>query len=167
MRYVITQGEFCTSDDPNATIFTLLGSCVACCLWDPVAKVGGMNHILLAQGPGATGDRPNLAGLNAMELLINGLLKLGAQRRRLQAKAFGGAQMVSGLSDIGPENAGFLMQFLMRERIVCVSESLGGTSARQVIFHPTTGEARVKMDTTSKVAPVQPQADTGNDLELF
>lgn len=168
MRHVITQGEQCISADAEATIVTLLGSCVACCLWDPIAKVGGMNHILLARSAGRAGATPDLAGVNAMELLINGLLKLGADRKRLQAKAFGGAQMVSGLSDIGPQNAAFLKQFLTQEGIACISESLGGSAARQIVFQPTTGGVRLKMDKAVVVEPVAvPQPAAGNDLELF
>ena len=76
-RINITQGEYATSDNENVVITTLLGSCVSCCLWDPIAGVGGMNHMLLARGD--SGDEMNnLAGVNAMEVVINELIKLGA-----------------------------------------------------------------------------------------
>lgn len=167
-RIVITQGEHFATADPETTISTLLGSCVACCLWDPLAEVGGMNHILLASGAGASANGPSLGGINAMELLINDLLKLGARRNRLIAKAFGGAQMVSGLSSIGPDNARFALDYLRRENIVCASQSLGGDMARQVVFTPTSGAVRVKVQ--QREAPEANLADlqqSGNGLELL
>lgn len=86
---VITQGDYAVSGDASAVISTLLGSCVACCLHDPLAGVGGMNHILIAANARVS-TRFDPEGLNAMELLINDMLKLGAQKSRMQAKVFGG-----------------------------------------------------------------------------
>jgi len=96
----ITQGEFAVSDTAGDQISTILGSCVATCLWDDEARVGGMNHILVAQ-TNVGGILSDFAGVNAMELLINGLVRRGADRTRLKAKVFGGSRMVAGLSDIG------------------------------------------------------------------
>ena len=155
------------SDSPFLTISTLLGSCVACCLWDDNMGVGGMNHMLLT-GQRTANDR--LAGVNAMEILINDLQKLGARRSQLQAKVFGGARMVSGLSDIGQENCDFIVDFLASERIPCVSKSLGGDTARQLVFTPTTGKVRMKMrrDAPELETSVPEVAKpSGNDLELF
>ncbi|MEM7521464.1 MAG: chemotaxis protein CheD [Pseudomonadota bacterium] len=167
-KVIITQGEHHVSKDPEVIISTILGSCVACCLWDPLAQVGGMNHILLANSRSSAGS-PDVNGVNAMEVLINDMLKLGASRSRLKAKAFGGAQMISGLSDIGPANCAFARTFLEREGIECVSESLGGTKARHILFTPTTGTAMMKqrkqevLEPEITAIPVQ----RGNDLELF
>lgn len=167
-RIFITQGEHGVSADQGATISTILGSCVACCLWDPVAGVGGMNHILLAANSNSPTDSNNMSGVNAMELLINDLLKLGAVRTRLLAKAFGGASMIAGLSDIGATNCAFALEYLKSEGIECVSNSLGGDSARQVIFTPSTGAARVKTTQSNVATPVPPAPKApGNDLELF
>lgn len=167
-KQVITQGEHYVSGDPSIEISTILGSCVACCLWDPVARVGGMNHILLANSRHASPNAPDSMGVNAMEVMINDMLKLGAARHRLQAKAFGGAQMISGLSAIGPANCQFAKDYLRNEAIQCVSESLGGTMARHVVFVPFTGAARMKQRKEEVVEPQvaapQPQ---GNGLELF
>ncbi len=164
---VITQGEHRVSADPQVQITTLLGSCVACCLWDPLAAVGGMNHILLAS-TSRNATQSDLAGINAMELLINDLLKLGARRERLQAKLFGGAQMVNGLSDIGRANCAFAVGFLKQEDIPCVAQSLGGQFARQIVFTPTTGALRAKT-TRGRMpdVPRQPVVPAGNGLELF
>lgn len=167
-KKIITQGEHYVSADPEIAISTILGSCVACCLWDPLAKVGGMNHILLANSRHSSSDAPDSMGVNAMEVMINEMLKLGASRDRLMAKAFGGAQMISGLSEIGPANCVFARNFLRNEAIECVSESLGGTQARHVIFFPTTGAAKMKQRQDEVIeAPVVPPEPKGNGLELF
>ena len=167
-RHFITQGEHCVSADSNATISTILGSCVACCLWDPLAQVGGMNHILLATNAGNSSSALQISGVHAMELLINDLLKIGAARERLLAKVFGGAQMIAGLSNIGPANCDFALTYLRTEGIACKAQSLGGDKARQVIFFPTTGAVRVKTQQTRVVElmPTTPP-DQGSDLELF
>lgn len=167
-RKHITQGEYAVGNNPDLVISTILGSCVSCCLWDPVSQVGGMNHMLLTVQSDDRGTC-NLAGINAMELLINDILKLGGQRHRLRAKAFGGARMVAGLSDIGAQNASFTLDFLEREGIACDSQSLGGTTARHVMFWPASGRAlqkvRQSVDLVEEV-PVHKQT-RGNDLELF
>ncbi|MGC1505754.1 MAG: chemotaxis protein CheD [Sulfitobacter sp.] len=132
-----------------------------------MAEVGGMNHILLASTT-CNAAKSDLAGINAMELLINDLLKKGANRARLLAKAFGGAQMIKGLSEIGPSNCAFANNFLATENITCVSSSLGGTVSRNVVFTPTTGAARVKAHHTTEIEIVTPAVPVcGNGLELF
>jgi len=166
---VITQGQHAVSADPEITISTVLGSCVACCLWDRISGLGGMNHMLLAQRQ-QNNLSCDMAGVNAMELLINDLLKLGARRDRLQAKVFGGAQMVSGLSDIGAANASFTLGFLERESIPCTAQSLGGTAARQVRFWPASGIVRQKITRDSGIQERSQQpvpSVQGNGLELL
>lgn len=138
----VSQGEFLASADPQETLSTVLGSCVAACLWDPVAQIGGMNHFLLPNAGGGNSNSSSRYGINAMEMLINQMLKLGAERRRIKAKLFGGASMSSNLGDIGGSNVRFAKTFLATEEIPCIAESLGGTSARRVTFHPVTGHAR-------------------------
>lgn len=164
-RIHITQGEHATADDNDVIISTLLGSCVAVCLWDEVAAVGGMNHMLLAVSDGQSGAC-NLSGINAMEILINDMIKLGASRNRLKAKAFGGAQMVSGLSDIGRTNAEFALEFLQNEGIECEGHSLGGTMARNIRFWPATGRVQQRV-TSTQVEEATPKQEEGNDMELF
>ena len=140
-RRTIIQGEFAVSGDPDVVMSTVLGSCIAVCLFDPKACVGGMNHFLLA---GTAEPRSNdlRYGVNAMELLINQLLQAGAERHKLLAKLFGGARMTTHAGDIGRSNADFAQSFLRQEGIPCVSQSLGGEQARRVQFTPTTGAAR-------------------------
>lgn len=161
----ITQGEYATGSGSDIVISTLLGSCVSCCLWDPIARIGGMNHMLLAvSGGGET--RCALSGINAMEVLINDLVKLGVVRRRLQAKVFGGARMISGFSDIGAKNAAFTLSYLEQEGIPLIAKSLGGNSARNLRFWPGKGRAMQKM-TNASVPDVAVAAQGGNGVELF
>ncbi len=162
---LITQGEYATGSGPDIVISTLLGSCVACCLWDPVTRIGGMNHMLLAVSGG--GDTScALSGINAMEVLINDLVKLGAVRGRLRAKVFGGARMISGFSDIGAKNAAFTLSYLGQEGIPLITQSLGGNSARNLRFWPGIGRAMQKM-TNAPVRDMAFAAPGGNGVELF
>lgn len=137
----VVQGDYAVSSDPHVIMSTVLGSCVAVCLFDPRAHVGGMNHFLLAGDGQARGDDLKY-GVNAMELLINRVLRAGGDRRALQAKLFGGARMTDHARDIGHSNAVFALEFLAREGIPCVSQSLGGQKARRIQFTPSTGAAR-------------------------
>ena len=135
----IVQGEFVISDEPDVVLTTLLGSCVAACLRDPVTGIGGMNHFLL---PGEAGSEGLRYGVHAMELLMNGLLKRGARRERLEAKLFGGARLSDHLSDIGDQNASFAERFMREEDIRVVGGSLRGEHGRRIQFWPSTGRAR-------------------------
>lgn len=137
----IVQGDYAVSSDPAVIMSTVLGSCIAVCLFDPRARVGGMNHFLLAGDGQARGDDLKY-GVNAMELLINKVLRAGGERRALQAKLFGGARMTDHARDIGQSNALFALEFLDREGIPCISQSLGGQKARRIQFTPSTGAAR-------------------------
>lgn len=167
----ITQGEFAIMAERDGIITTILGSCVACCMWDAKAGVGGMNHILVAQsGSGAT--RNDFAGVNAMELVINGLIRRGASRDNLQAKVFGGAKMIEGLSDIGQVNGAFVVNFLEREGIPCLGQSIGGTLARQIRFYAGEGRVLQKSIAAAEAPPPPPRParvtpPAGNDMELF
>ncbi|MEM6566545.1 MAG: chemotaxis protein CheD [Pseudomonadota bacterium] len=164
-RIHIVQGQYATASGPDAIISTLLGSCVAVCLWDEDLGIGGMNHMLLAKS--SAGDHARtLSGLQAMELLINDLLKQGAMRNRLKAKAFGGASMVEGLSDVGQQNAEFTEHFLAQEGIPLTTASFGGTQARSVRFWPANGRALQKL-TNANVDEVKAPAAAAQDVELF
>lgn len=173
-RVNVVQGEFRVSGDPDVVLTTLLGSCVAACLHDPVAEIGGMNHFLLPDGD--SGGEPGRAlryGVHAMELLINGLLRAGGRRDRLAAKLFGGANVLEGLTDIGRQNAEFAERFLRRERIAVSSASLLGRRGRRIHFWPHSGRARqMLLDRGEEAVFATPRgaATVGpatGDLELF
>jgi chemotaxis protein CheD len=139
-RIHLLQGECRVTDDPDIVLATTLGSCVAACIRDPVARVGGMNHFLLPES--SEGMVSLRYGAFAMELLINGLLSKGARRDRMQAKLFGGGRLSDGLTDIGDANATFARDFLTREAIPYTGGSLGGAQARRIQFWPVSGRAR-------------------------
>jgi chemotaxis protein CheD len=142
----ILPGEFFATNR-DEVIVTVLGSCVAACLMDPVAMIGGMNHFMLPLGrPGQNPDVFFAAryGAAAMEYLINDLMHLGAERDRLVAKVFGGAKVMEGLSDVGGQNALFVRTYLHQEGIPLWSEDLGGPWPRKVYFFPHNGQVLVK-----------------------
>src|SRR5204862_5137203 len=123
----IILGEIIARPEPTR-IRTLLGSCVAVCLHDPVLKLGGMNHFMLP-GDGASDDADARFGVNAMELLINELMRLGSERRRLQAKVFGAANVLHGPGKgycVAKANADFVLGFLKTEGIPIAAQRLGG-----------------------------------------
>lgn len=137
----LLQGEHHVSTGPDEVISTVLGSCIAACLWDARAGLGGMNHFLLPDGP--VGGAATLRyGLHAMELLINALLRHGADRPSLRAKLFGGAHLQPHLPDIGSRNLAFAQDFLRREGIPCIGGSVGGNRARRLRFWPAEGRAQ-------------------------
>jgi chemotaxis protein CheD len=170
-RKHVLEGQFHVTDDPDLVLATVLGSCVAACLRDPVARIGGMNHFLL---PG-DGDRVQSGdveryGVHLMELLVNGLMSRGAQRGRLEAKLFGGAKTIFKSSDVGAMNANFAEHFLKNEGITIIGRSLGGKSGRRVEYWPVSGRARQISIGEAGIpvappVPVVPMHD--GDLELF
>lgn len=165
----ITQGEFATGISEEVVLTTVLGSCVAACLWDPLVGVGGMNHILLPDGHSDSGAVQG-SGVNAMELLINAIIKQGGSKDRLVAKLFGGGKMIAKFSDVGIRNAEFALSFLAAEGIECQSQSLGGEQARRIQFWPHTGRARQKllgrMDLPQERKPA-PKPAPSQEIELF
>ncbi|MFO1012228.1 MAG: chemotaxis protein CheD [Caulobacteraceae bacterium] len=167
----VIQGHFVVSDEDDVVLTTILGSCVAACLRDPVARVGGMNHFLL---PG-DGETEGLRyGVQSMELLVNGLLRRGARRERMEAKLFGGARLIDGLTDVGSQNAAFGERFLKDEGIQYFGGSLRGDHARRIQFWPVSGRARqirlenggMSIFTQERVRKPAPPPESGG-LELF
>ena len=145
-------GELYASKNP-AVVHTLLGSCVAVCMFDPIKRIGGINHILLP-GNGDLNDFSDSTryGINAMELLINMIMNLGGNRNRLVAKAFGGGHILGEISEEngpGQKNVRFVLEFLMVERIKLISRNLGGYDSRKIYFHTDTGDVFLK-----RIAPV-------------
>ncbi|ODU49142.1 MAG: chemotaxis protein CheD [Lysobacteraceae bacterium SCN 69-48] len=166
--------EWRVSSEPIA-LATVLGSCVAACLYDASAKVGGMNHFMLPDA--APGDGSARYGAHAMELLINGLLKHGAVRSRLQAKVFGGGNVLPGmtLDPIGTRNGNFVLNYLSAERIPIVAQDLFGVQPRKVCFFVRTGRTLVKrLPAAGEIARVErayrsqlAQKPVAGSVELF
>lgn len=148
----ILPGEFyATAED--TTIVTLLGSCVAVCLRDHKVRIGGMNHFLLpseaAPSISPVTDSARY-GVYAMELLINQMLKLGADKRRLETKVFGGGNVLKGFTgvSVGERNAKFILDYLDTENIPILAEDLLGIYPRKVYFSPGSGKVNVKKITS-------------------
>jgi chemotaxis protein CheD len=143
-RIFIDPGEYYVSNKQEV-ISTLLGSCVAACLYDPVNKVIGMNHFLLAYRQHSYSlpfieTEEGRYGVHAMELLINEMMAKGASRLNLKAKCFGGGDVLQlrgelgGRKSVGGVNIDFIREFLINENIPMVSSSLGGNYGRNVHF---------------------------------
>lgn len=160
----VVQGEYKISRNSDEVLSTVLGSCVAACIFDPETEIGGLNHFLLP-GDAKGGSAELKYGSMAMELLINELLKAGARRNYMKVKLFGGGQISAGLSDIGAKNITFARNYVKREGFPVVDESLGGTQARRIHFRPTTGDVRLTLVASTQapsektVKPRKPAAD--------
>jgi chemotaxis protein CheD len=133
----------------SGAITTVLGSCVSTCLWDPGERIGGMNHFMLP-GDSASAGSPWAAsaryGVYAMEVLINDMIRLGADRRRMVAKVFGGAQLLAGFNrlDVGAKNSEFVLEFLRVEGIRVLAQDLQDVCPRKVHFFLDSGKVQVK-----------------------
>lgn len=167
VRLTVMQGQARVSGDPRVELTTVLGSCIACCLFDPTSNVGGMNHFLLAEPTTQNGVDEHY-GVYLMEVLINEMLAYGASRQAMRAHLYGGANMHTGMTRIGSANAAFASDFLDRERIAVVRSSLGGMQARRVDFRPAHGQARCRVvDEVVPVQPAQRPSASRGDVELF
>ncbi len=129
--------------DQDILITTTLGSCVAACLHDREAGIGGMNHFMLPDGPPDAGAR---FGLFAMEILVNEMIKAGARRDRMRAKVFGGGQVMRSLAgtQIGERNVAFVGDFLGREGIAVIGRDVLGVWPRRICQFPRSGEVLCK-----------------------
>ncbi len=144
----IHQGDCRVSGGADVTFTTVLGSCVSACIRDREARIGGMNHFLLADQSGSARDRYGASaryGAFAMEQLINMVLSKGTGRKaNLEIKVFGGGKINSALDDVGAKNAAFVRDFLAAEGYEIAGSDLGGTFARRVLFKPESGRVFVK-----------------------
>ena len=144
----ILPGEYFATDG-NMLLVTVLGSCVAACIHDLRAGVGGMNHFMLPRSePDSTSPISMSAryGTFAMEILINQLLKMGARRENMEAKVFGGGNVLRGftMNNIGEANANFVLEYLHNERIRVSAEDMLGIHPRKIYYFPSTGKVLVK-----------------------
>lgn len=147
MVHKINEGGFCVLSRSEHVIMTTLGSCISVCMFDPVIRVGGMNHFLLPEERNAERkDSFSMRyGNNAMETLLNEILKRGGQKARLVLKAFGAGNVLSINADIGAKNQSFLKKYISDEGMTLKTCDLGGDFPRRVAFFPATGKAYVKL----------------------
>lgn len=165
----------------EGAITTVLGSCVSTCLWDPVERIGGMNHFMLP-GDGAASRSPWAAsarfGVYAMEVVINEMIRLGADRRRLVAKVFGGARLLAGFDrlDVGAKNVEFVLEFLQVEGIRVLGQDLLDVCPRKVNFFVESGKVQLKRLSITPAESVRERereylsrlaARGGGEVEIF
>lgn len=136
---MLMAGEYFATKN-GEVLYTVVGSCIAACIYDKERKVAGMNHFLL---PGMVHPDEMLScevgryGMFAMELLIGGLIKLGAHREELQAKLFGGGKVLKfreSNGNVTGSNIRFAKKFLELEGIPTANEDLGGNGGRKILF---------------------------------
>lgn len=144
----ILPGEYYVTTRDMALV-TVLGSCIAACVHDRSTGLGGMNHFMLPDDRRDGGDilGPSARyGTYAMEIMINELLKMGARRNNLEAKIFGGGNVLRGftVSNIGEANAGFVVDYLRKESIQIAAQDLLDIYPRKVYYFPRSGKVLVK-----------------------
>ncbi|MEL6978882.1 MAG: chemoreceptor glutamine deamidase CheD [Pseudomonadota bacterium] len=142
---IILPGDHLVTDEKGLALVTLLGSCVAACIRDPGTGVGGLNHFLLPDDKSDGGSGSMRYGTNAMEVLINDILRRGGSKNRLEAKVFGGGNVIesSAKETVGDRNARFVLDYLRREGVSVAAQDLGGSRARRIFFFPETGRVSV------------------------
>ena len=141
----VLPGSHAVIDEPGAAVTTLLGSCVAACIRDASRGVGGLNHFLLPGEDGGPRQPSARYGVHAMEVLINDILKRGGRKDRMEAKIFGGANVIDtrAADTVGARNAEFVRRYLETEGIPVLASDVGGERARRVFFFPSTGRVSV------------------------
>jgi len=144
--YYLHAGRLFVSAEP-AIVTTILGSCIAVCIWDERIGAGGINHFLLPRRIGLGHASAGFGTLSTNEL-IDRLVTLGASSTRMRAKVFGGASMMGadgGVQSVGSQNAEVAIEILRERHITVVASSVGGSRGRKVVFHTDTGETLVKV----------------------
>ncbi len=136
-------GQVHVSAEPSSVV-TVLGSCVAVCLCDREAGLGGVNHFLLPH-PTVREQSPRF-GAFAMPHLLQRVLELGARRERLEAKVFGGACIVEALKgrNLGTENLDVALKALEQAGVPVLERDVGGHHGRKLVFHTDVGAAWVR-----------------------
>jgi chemotaxis protein CheD len=152
---VIHPGEY-YSDHEDIIICTILGSCISVVLIDQETGCSGMNHFMLANTATPSLPMDDLAGrygINAMELLINDLMKKGCKRTALTAKVFGGGHVIrtGNVNAIPETNIKFAREFLATENIPVVSHDTGGDNGRKIFLFASTGQVLLKRFTGNQM----------------
>ncbi len=130
-------------------LVTVLGSCVAACIRDRMSGIGGMNHFMLPDSGPDQGNPLSASaryGTYAMEMLINQLGKLGAKRANLEAKVFGGGNVLRGMTvaNVGERNSRFVLNYLRTEKISVVAQDLMDIYPRKVYYFPNSGKVLIR-----------------------
>ena len=180
---MVLPGRHYVTDNSKEMVVTLLGSCVAACIRDPIAAVGGLNHFLLPESDrehnGETVDAAMRYGNHAMETLIDDIVKGGGVRSRLEVKIFGGAHVIDGATalSVGQKNVDFVHKYLKNEGFDIIASHLGGALPRRIHYFPITGKVQMRQlqraadkDLFKKEMRYRSQIQVdggGTDAELF
>lgn len=144
--YYLSPGQLFASREPTS-VTTIVGSCVAICLWDPVVRAGGINHYLLPRCSKAE-VAPGRFGNTAFRVLLERLVTLGAAPRWLEARMFGGACLISAFRDreghLGQQNVTMGIELLRSAKIRLVQQDVGGSQGRRIVFRTDDGSAVVQ-----------------------
>lgn len=141
----VMQGDYYVTTRKDEVLSTVLGSCIAACVRDPLAGCGGMNHFLLPDGSGDTTTKARLRyGAFAMDQLIGDIVARGGRRDRLEVKVFGGGNVIAGLGTVGHRNADFVETYLANVGLAVTASHLRGTAPRRVLYTPRSGRVRMK-----------------------
>lgn len=181
----ILPGEFYVTTHEEY-ISTVLGSCVSACIRDRIFGIGGMNHFMLphtseycsGQWGSCAVSSETRYGINAMEQLINTILKNGGDRRNLEVKVFGGGRILQQMTDIGRRNIHFVREYIEAEGLTLLAEDLGDIYPRKVLFFPRTGGVKVKKlrslhnttileRETHYLHDIEEQQQDAGEIELF
>ncbi len=139
-------GQVCVSSEPCA-VTTIVGSCVAVCLWDPILRNGGVTHYILAQWEDA-GPPSCRYGDIAIETLVNKMAEIGSYRNRLQAHIFGGACMFESLRErthaLSTMNVEIALKMLAKYHIKVLTQQVGGRKGRKIVYQTSDGSFTVK-----------------------
>ncbi len=153
----ISQGNFYVTSRKELSLITVLGSCIAVCIRDPIAETGGLSHFLLPDSDPKEHHDPTTAllyGSYSIERLINAIISRGGRRDRLEVKVFGGANVISGNMNIGARNVDFVEHYFAKEKIPIKAADLRGTTPRKIRYFPATGRAfmsELSVDQTNQI----------------
>jgi len=143
-KVIIGIGEFAVEKNPAILVTLGLGSCVGVCIRDPIARVGGMVHVMLPDSGGKPANTPGKFADTGIDVVVEKLLELGAQRGKLEAKIAGGASMFQSAMDIGARNVEAVKKALQRHGIKLLAEDTGGNKARSIEYDVETGKLLIR-----------------------
>lgn len=137
----VPQGAIHVTSDPSDVLYTPLGSCISACMFDPVVRIGGMNHFLLPVSPGNDNrSNPAMFGIHAMPMLLDAMLRAGARPERIRAKLFGGSRNIFGGRDIGMLNRELAEDFLEDNGIRLLGGFMGSDGSMSISFRAAAGK---------------------------
>ncbi len=170
----ILPGEYYVTRE-DEIIATVLGSCVSVCIRDTKIGVGGMNHFMLPENNNSDNDKWKACkvdkaaryGVDAMEHLINEILKHGGKKNNFEIKLCGGGKILESMSNIGEKNINFIKRYLEREGYDIASEDMGSIHPRKVRYFPKTGKLRImKLRSLHNDTIVKREVDFQKELDV-